>query len=109
MSITDVTELTVFNELLTTHEYVIVKFSAEWCSPCKRIHPLYEQYSQDNKYSSICFVHVDVDHSRDICDKCKITAMPTFILFKNNNEEKRFTGPKSETLLEVLNSCVNSQ
>ena len=33
---------------LLTKPYVLLKFSAEWCLPCKRIQPLFEKLSNEN-------------------------------------------------------------
>ena len=105
MTITDVCNVSQLEELLSKNEYVVVKFSAEWCGPCKRIHPLYEKHSNSEKYTSVCFVHVDVDEARDICEKYSIEGMPTFILFQNNEEVSRFAGANEGKLNDMLNKC----
>jgi thioredoxin 1 len=102
MSIVDILNFQQFEELLGQNKYVIVKFSAEWCGPCKRIHPLYE--SKCEEYSNVCFTHVDVDHDevKEICEKYSIKGMPTFILFENDVEIYRFSGAKNEELNKML-------
>ena len=107
MTITDVCNVSQLDELLSKHEYVVVKFSAEWCSPCKRIHPVYEKFSNTETYTLVCFVHVDVDEARDICEKYSIEGMPTFILFHYKEEVERFAGANEGKLLNILDKCVN--
>lgn len=61
---------------------VLIKFSAEWCKPCKEIHPFFLTLS-----NAIQLVEVDVD-----CDGCqnivndlRVAMMPTFLgTFKSN-------------------------
>ena len=105
MTICDVCNVSQLEELLSKNEYVVVKFSAEWCGPCKRIYPLYEKHSNNEKYTSVCFLHVDVDEARDICEKYSIEGMPTFILFQNSEELSRFAGANEGKLNEMLSKC----
>lgn len=108
MSITNIESLHQFEDLLQQHKYVVVKFSAEWCGPCKRIQPVYEKYSDREEYSTVYFTHVDVDEVRDICDKYSVEGMPTFILFENGSEVSRFSGA-SETKLNEMLKNTNDQ
>jgi len=60
---------------------VVVDCYATWCGPCKAIAPKMEEYS--NTYPSVAFYKVDVDNVSDVAQELGITAMPTFIFFKN--------------------------
>jgi len=106
MSILDLTNENQLNELTQQYKYVIIKFSAEWCNPCKRIQPFYEKKSLE--YSNICFTHVDVDLEsvRNLCDNYNVEGMPTFLLLQNNNEIYRFSGAKEQELENMLKLCV---
>ena len=61
--------------------------------------------SDNEKYTSVCFVHVDVDEARDICEKYSIEGMPTFILFENSEEVTRFSGANEGKLTDMLSKC----
>ena len=69
---------------------LVVKYSAEWCGPCKRIAPDFEKMSDD--YCGFArFLHVDVDipdmeNEEDLQD---IKGVPTFKFFKNSNGNSR--------------------
>lgn len=79
---------------------LIVKFTAEWCKPCKQIQPCYSALSE--KYGKFKFVTLDVDG--DDCDvlssKMKVAMMPTFVCFRNGQEVGRMTGGNSEDQLK---------
>jgi thioredoxin 1 len=83
---------------------LIVKFTAEWCNPCKAIQPTYLKLA--TKYHKEgTFVTLDIDG--DGCDKIssryKVAMLPTFICFSkcNNGDDEmkeigRMTGGKNE-------------
>jgi thioredoxin len=60
---------------------VVVDFYATWCGPCQRIAPLFEQMA--SKYSNAIFLKVDVDKCPESAAANGVTAMPTFIFFRN--------------------------
>ena len=102
MSIINIENNSQLEELLIK-PYVLLKFSAEWCLPCKRIQPLFERISNEN--SHICFGHIDVDDVRDVCDTYIVNAMPTFILLKNGEEISRLEGGNETKLHEIIKLC----
>ena len=71
---------------------LFVKFTAEWCKPCKVIQPTYIEMAA--QYPQEKFVTVDVDG--DDCDvlssKLRVAMMPTFICFRNGVEIGRVSG-----------------
>lgn len=100
---------TDLNEILNSNNFTILKFSAEWCGPCKRISPLFEQLSKDEKYSSVHFSEVDVDAAQDICREYEIEGLPTFILFSHNKELSRFSGANENKLRHTLDSVLSNE
>ena len=66
---------------------VIVDFTASWCGPCQMIGPKFAALADEHSGSDkIIFIKVDVDECEDTAARCKIEAMPTFKVFKNNNK-----------------------
>lgn len=77
---------------------VVVKFSAEWCGPCKTMKPIFEQVEKDTakRSSNIVFIEVNTDKMQKIVKKLKISGIPTFIFFKNGKEVTRTVGAMSK-------------
>ncbi|XP_071448497.1 thioredoxin-like protein 1 [Hetaerina americana] len=69
---------------------VVVDFSASWCPPCERIAPKFAEMSR--KYPKAVFLKVDVDQCPETAAAHAITAMPTFILFRNKAKVDRVQG-----------------
>lgn len=51
------------------------------CGPCQRIAPLFEMLPA--KYSKAIFLKVDVDKCQDTASSQGVSAMPTFIFYRN--------------------------
>lgn len=75
---------------------VVVDFTASWCGPCQRIAPVFEELSQ--KYERVVFLKVDVDQCPDTAAREGVTAMPTFIFYRNKIKIDRMSGADGTAL-----------
>jgi thioredoxin 1 len=74
-------------KLLSSTTYVAVDFFADWCPPCKAIAPVYEQLATKHSVDNVlAFAKVNVDHVQDAAHQYGITAMPTFLFFKEGKQ-----------------------
>ncbi|KAF1984571.1 putative thioredoxin [Aulographum hederae CBS 113979] len=92
-----------FTSLLSSTKIVVVDFFAEWCGPCKQIAPVYEQLAmQLSKPKEMVFTKVDTDKQPQISQSYNITAMPTFMVFKNGKEVSRIRGANPKALSDAV-------
>jgi thioredoxin len=78
----------------------IVKFTATWCGPCKKIAPVYSELAE--KYTKIYFYEVDVDKQEDIAEEFGVNSMPTFIFFSRGKMQEKFSGADADKLREIV-------
>lgn len=68
----------------------IIKYSAEWCFPCKMFHPIFHEVSLMGEFKNIVFEEADVDDDNSInmnrIMKYGIRSVPTTVFLDENNE-----------------------
>ncbi|XBW35371.1 hypothetical protein QEN19_000936 [Hanseniaspora menglaensis] len=71
----------------------LVDFFATWCGPCKAIAPMVDKWSV-NQYgdAKVDFFKVDVDVVADVAREQEVSAMPTFLLFKDGKRVDQVIG-----------------
>ncbi|RAL63100.1 hypothetical protein DID88_004184 [Monilinia fructigena] len=96
-----------FSNLLETSKIVVTDFYADWCGPCKAIAPLYEQLSAKlSRPNKITFTKVNVDTQKEIASTYGITAMPTFIIFKEGKQVEKVQGANPTVLQDIVKKLV---
>jgi len=103
-NVLELTEENFQSEVLEASLPVVVDFWAEWCGPCRAVAPIIEQLA--NEVADKAKVgKLNVDNARNVAINYNISAIPTIIVFKAGQPEKRLVGLTS---LEELKSAVES-
>jgi thioredoxin 1 len=91
-----------FKDIITSNKFVVVKFFAEWCGPCKQMKNTVEQVAKDLQ-NTITFIEVDIDKFKHLVSSYNIQAIPTLLLFSNGNQlyKSTITGPMTPTALKT--------
>ena len=93
--------------------HILFYFTASWCGPCQRIYPhLVELMDTYDKNIIQCFkIDIDDDENQELCEKLKVTSVPTFILLKDRTYIDKCQGANItniQTLIET-NISINNQ
>src|SRR3989344_7755296 len=82
---------------------VVVKYTANWCAPCRMMAPIFEALSKEIK--NVKFSELDVDKTPEIAAKFTVMSIPTFMIFKDGKQIKTLVGGMSK---EKLKSEIES-
>ena len=81
---------TNFTQVITADTPTLVDFWADWCGPCKMMHPVFESLSK--KYPKVRFARVNVDQNQNIAMRFAVQSIPMFIMFKSGQIVDKMVG-----------------
>jgi thioredoxin 1 len=91
-----------FEKTILEEGTVLVDFWAEWCGPCKRFGPVYEDASE--KHPDIVFGKVDTEAEQALARAANITSIPTLMAFRDGilvfAQPGALPGPMLEQVIE---------
>jgi thioredoxin 1 len=96
------TELTAqnFEQTVLDNETVFVDFWADWCGPCQRFAPVYEEIS--TQHDGIVFAKVDTEAEQALAAAVNITSIPTLMAFRDGILVFRQAGALPKDSLQSL-------
>jgi thioredoxin 1 len=90
-----------FNEVvLGSDTPVVVDFWAEWCGPCRLVHPELEKIKQEYE-GKIDVVKLNIDDAPGVAAKYGIMSIPTIALFVDGAVRAQVVGarPKDDIVM----------
>jgi thioredoxin 1 len=101
-----VTDATFETDVLGSSVPVLVDFWAEWCGPCKMIAPILEEIATEQA-GKIKIVKLNVDDAPQTAQQFQVMSIPTLILFKDGEIQKRVVGARGKgQLLEEISAFL---
>ena len=93
-----------FQELIQSSTPVLVDFYADWCGPCKAMNPVIQEVARTVQ-GKARVIKVNIDKSQSASQQFNVSAVPTFMIFKNGKQVWRHAGMiDKQSLLRVIDS-----
>lgn len=77
-----VNDNTFDEEVLQADTLVAIDFGATWCRPCKKLHPIMEEFAKEYD-GRVKVREVDVGESPQVAQKYRVLSVPQVLFFKN--------------------------
>ena len=105
-NITTLTDTNFNEEVKGSSEPILVDFWAEWCGPCKMIAPILEEIAGEHA-GKVRIGKLNVDDAPSTAQEFQVMSIPTLILFKDGEPQKRLVGARGKgQLLEELSAFL---
>ena len=91
-------------ELIGAGGVVVIKFSAVWCGPCKKIAPAYHALSGDFP-EGVKFTEEDIDEAFEGLPE-EIKSVPTFFYFKNGEFKESTKGANIQVVKDTITKYI---
>jgi thioredoxin 1 len=69
-----------FNQRVTTHDFLIVLFTAKWCDPCQPFAPVFAEVAA--QYPHAVFATADIDLAADLAANFRVTQVPALMAIR---------------------------
>ena len=99
-NIPEVTEQEFNEVVLAADTPVVVDFWAEWCGPCRLVHPELEKIQQEYT-DKLKVVKLNIDDAPGIASKYGVMSIPTIALFIDGDIKSQVVGarPKDDIVM----------
>ncbi len=87
----------------------VIKFSANWCLPCKILAPKLKEILEKPEFKDIQFEEIDIDKNQEFAKKYNIRSIPTVIVIKDDIVIERIVGMIPDKIEKSLNNILNKQ
>ena len=68
----------------------VMKFTAKWCGPCRKLHPFFEKLAAEHS-NKIGFYEIDLDEAKEISKYESVRGIPLVLFFHKGTMLKDLT------------------
>jgi thioredoxin 1 len=88
-----------FASIIASDTPTLVDFWAEWCGPCKMMDAPLDELAGESA-GKLNVAKLNVDENPATMTAYSVMSIPTLIVFRNGEEQRRFVGARSKGQLQ---------
>jgi rhodanese-related sulfurtransferase len=88
------------NNIISQNQTAFISFQTKWCAPCRQMDPVITKLKEANP--EVAFLKIDMDKNDALAKIYKVESIPTFFVYKNQNESWNGTGIQEKEFLQKL-------
>lgn len=90
------------SEIINSESLAVVDFGAEWCAPCKKLHPIMKELAGDYD-GKLKVGYCDVGVAPNVAQKYAVMSVPQLIFFKAGKPVETIVGllPKDKIIKKI--------
>lgn len=88
-----------FQKAKDKYPLIVFDFWASWCPPCRMMSPILDNLSKKMS-GDVAFAKINTDEHAETAKEFGISAIPTFLIFKDGEMVDRVTGAMPEPEFE---------
>ncbi|NQS96904.1 MAG: thioredoxin fold domain-containing protein [candidate division Zixibacteria bacterium] len=102
----NITDANFKEEVLDSDVLTVLDFGAEWCAPCKKLHPIMAEIASEFN-GKVKIGYIDVGVAPRIAQKYAVMSVPRLIFFKDGKPIETVVGliPKPK-IIEKMDSYL---
>ncbi|AEW99034.1 thioredoxin family protein [Streptantibioticus cattleyicolor] len=97
-AVPEVTDADFAEEVLAAEGPVLVKFTADWCAPCRQLAPVLSEIAAEES-GRLKVVQVNVDSSPGTPAAYGVLATPTLMVFRAGEPVRQLVGARAKRRL----------